>query len=239
MSATPSAAADAGATHEESLSQANSARPGGVWLGGVIVLVVIYGSRHSQQRTSNRRTSSSSTTGCNLGIFSINKAVLYLFLAAGATCASMIYIARRMQQRPNKVQAAVEALYELMRDNITGSAMSEKMAAQVVSVHRRAVSVHHVLQPRRLHPAADEHRARDQCVRPAHTVLLAVCGDRQPLDPARARARRVRLLHLRRRAREGPDRLPERACPRRRRRRDGRRDLRPGGALQLHAASSR
>ena len=42
----------------------------------------------------------------------------------------MIYIARRMQQRPNKVQAAVELLYELMRDQITGSAMSEKMAAK-------------------------------------------------------------------------------------------------------------
>jgi F-type H+-transporting ATPase subunit a len=42
----------------------------------------------------------------------------------------MIYIARRMQQRPNKVQAAVEVLYELMRNNITGSAMSEKMAAK-------------------------------------------------------------------------------------------------------------
>jgi F-type H+-transporting ATPase subunit a len=51
-------------------------------------------------------------------------------LAAVATCVSMIYIARRMQQRPNKVQAAVELLFELMRDNITGSAMSEKMAAK-------------------------------------------------------------------------------------------------------------
>jgi F-type H+-transporting ATPase subunit a len=56
--------------------------------------------------------------------------VLYLVLAAIATCVSMVYIARRMQQRPNKVQAAVELLYELMRDNITASAMTEKMAAK-------------------------------------------------------------------------------------------------------------
>jgi F-type H+-transporting ATPase subunit a len=42
----------------------------------------------------------------------------------------MIYIARRMQQRPNKVQAAVEALFRLMHDNITGSAMDERMAAR-------------------------------------------------------------------------------------------------------------
>ena len=78
----------------------------------------------------NRRTSSNSTTGSNLGAFSINKAVLYLVLAATLTCVTMIYIARRMQQRPNKVQAAVEALYQLMRENITGSAMEEKMAAK-------------------------------------------------------------------------------------------------------------
>ena len=35
-----------------------------------------------------------------------------------------------MQQRPNKVQAAVETLYQLMRENITGSAMEERMAAK-------------------------------------------------------------------------------------------------------------
>lgn len=57
-----------------------------------------------------------------LGILdlSINKAVLYLFLAAGLTVVTMAYIARRMQQKPNKVQIAVEAIYSLMRDNIAG-----------------------------------------------------------------------------------------------------------------------
>jgi F-type H+-transporting ATPase subunit a len=64
----------------------------------------------------------------SLGIFSINKAVLYLFLAAIATCVTMIYVANRMQARPNKVQTAVEALYQLMRDNITGGNLDEKMA---------------------------------------------------------------------------------------------------------------
>lgn len=51
---------------------------------------------------------------------SINKAVLYLFLAAGLTAATMAYIARRMQQRPNRVQTAVEMIWGLMRDNIAG-----------------------------------------------------------------------------------------------------------------------
>ncbi len=51
---------------------------------------------------------------------SINKAVLYLFLAAGLTAATMSYVARRMQQRPNLVQTAVEVIWGVMRDNITG-----------------------------------------------------------------------------------------------------------------------
>ena len=50
---------------------------------------------------------------------SINKAVLYLFLAAALTSGVMIYLARKMQQRPNKVQTAVEALYDLTNTNIT------------------------------------------------------------------------------------------------------------------------
>jgi F-type H+-transporting ATPase subunit a len=59
---------------------------------------------------------------------SINKAVLYLFLAAAATTGTMIYIARRMADRPNRVQTAVEAAYILMRDNITRGNMDRQMA---------------------------------------------------------------------------------------------------------------
>jgi F-type H+-transporting ATPase subunit a len=51
---------------------------------------------------------------------SINKAVLYLFMAAALTVGTMVYIARRMTEKPNKVQTAVEVIYGLMRDNIAG-----------------------------------------------------------------------------------------------------------------------
>jgi len=59
---------------------------------------------------------------------SINKAVLYLFLAAGLTIAAMLYIAKRMQDRPNRVQTAVEMIFLLMRDNITQGNMDRGMA---------------------------------------------------------------------------------------------------------------
>jgi F-type H+-transporting ATPase subunit a len=61
---------------------------------------------------------------------SINKAVLYLFLAAVATCVTMVYIAKRMQQKPNNVQTAVEAAYDLTNNNITQGNMSGAMAAK-------------------------------------------------------------------------------------------------------------
>ena len=59
---------------------------------------------------------------------SINKAVLYLFLAAAFTTWTMIYVARRMQQKPNRVQTAVESAYQLMKVNITDVSMDSKMS---------------------------------------------------------------------------------------------------------------
>jgi F-type H+-transporting ATPase subunit a len=59
---------------------------------------------------------------------SINRAVLYLTIAAVLTAGTVLYIANRMQARPNRVQTAVETLFLLMRDNITKGNMDDKMA---------------------------------------------------------------------------------------------------------------
>jgi F-type H+-transporting ATPase subunit a len=64
------------------------------------------------------------------GVLSINRAVLYLLLAAILTVVTTLWISRRMQARPNKVQTAVEAIYSLMRDNITRGNMPDSMAAK-------------------------------------------------------------------------------------------------------------
>jgi len=61
---------------------------------------------------------------------SINKAVLYLALACLATIGTMLYIANRMADKPNRVQTAVEAAFVLMRDNITRGNMDSKMATR-------------------------------------------------------------------------------------------------------------
>jgi F-type H+-transporting ATPase subunit a len=69
-------------------------------------------------------------TWFSIGPLAFNKAVLYLILAAFMTCFTMIYVARRMQAKPNRVQTAVETLYGLMRDNITRGNMDDRMAAK-------------------------------------------------------------------------------------------------------------
>jgi F-type H+-transporting ATPase subunit a len=119
-----------GGTKKKSSAKRTLLILGGVWIGGIVVLAAIYGVHGTRNNDFKPQNEFKLDNWVHLGVFSINKAVLYLILAAVATCVSMIYVARRMQQRPNKVQAAVELLYELMRDNITGSAMTEKMAAK-------------------------------------------------------------------------------------------------------------
>jgi F-type H+-transporting ATPase subunit a len=59
---------------------------------------------------------------------SINKAVLYIWMATAITVFAILYVAKRMQDRPNRVQTAVEAAYELTFRNITRGNMDEEMA---------------------------------------------------------------------------------------------------------------
>jgi F-type H+-transporting ATPase subunit a len=66
----------------------------------------------------------------SIGPIEFNKAVLYIIVATFLTCFTMIYAARRMQERPNRFQTVVEGAYTLMRDNITRGNMPDRMAAK-------------------------------------------------------------------------------------------------------------
>jgi F-type H+-transporting ATPase subunit a len=61
---------------------------------------------------------------------SINKAVLYLAIASALTIFTMVWISRRMAEKPNRVQTAVELAYDLTRNNITGGNMDAKLASR-------------------------------------------------------------------------------------------------------------
>ncbi len=59
---------------------------------------------------------------------SITKAVIYLFLASIITLGLTLFVANRMQARPNRVQTAVETAYTFMRDNLARGNMDDAMA---------------------------------------------------------------------------------------------------------------
>lgn len=62
--------------------------------------------------------------------FSINRAVFYLVLASALTISVMVWISRRMQQKPNRVQTAMELAYDLTRNNITGGNLEQRVATR-------------------------------------------------------------------------------------------------------------
>jgi F-type H+-transporting ATPase subunit a len=100
----------------------------GFYLAGIVALIVIFG--FGQKSGFQIQNEFKLINWVNLGVFSINRAVVYLFLAAILTVGTMLWISRRMHARPNRVQTAVEVLYSLMRDNITRGNMDDSMAAK-------------------------------------------------------------------------------------------------------------
>jgi F-type H+-transporting ATPase subunit a len=61
---------------------------------------------------------------------SFNKAVLYLLIACALTLLTMILIARKMEQRPNRTQTIVEGAYDLTYNQIARNNMDEATAAK-------------------------------------------------------------------------------------------------------------
>jgi F-type H+-transporting ATPase subunit a len=103
---------------------------GGIYLGGLVLLVLFFGVTQHKNEEFQIQNEFKLTDWVSAGPLSINRAVLYLFIAAVLTVGTMVWISRRMQQRPNRIQTAVEALYSLMRDNITRGNMSDSMSAK-------------------------------------------------------------------------------------------------------------
>ena len=99
---------------------------GGAYLLLVVLAFILFGNVGRQEFVPQEEFEL--PTWIELGPLDINKAVLYLVISGVLTCASMVYIANRMEARPNRTQTAVETLYALMRDNITRGNMDDKMA---------------------------------------------------------------------------------------------------------------
>ncbi len=99
------------------------------YLGVMVLLVVFFGATRRDNEEFQPQNEFQLDTWVALpGPFDLNKAVMYVVIAAILTVATMLYVANRMQARPNRVQTAVETLYGLMRDNITRGNMDDRMA---------------------------------------------------------------------------------------------------------------
>jgi F-type H+-transporting ATPase subunit a len=105
----------------------------GVYLAIAILMLLIFGSDGKNEAFKPQNEFKlEEWIGIHIGSIdlSINKAVLYLFLASGLTIGTMVWISKRMQQKPNRVQTAIEVAYDLTKNTITGGSLETKMAAR-------------------------------------------------------------------------------------------------------------
>jgi F-type H+-transporting ATPase subunit a len=104
-----------------------------IWLGGAVALYAILGSdgKNEAFKPQNEFKLDPWVELKIAGIdMSINKAVLYVFLACVITAGTMIYIAKRMKERPNRVQTLVEGAYDLTYTQIAKGNMPSATAAK-------------------------------------------------------------------------------------------------------------
>ena len=104
-----------------------------IWLGIAIVIYAIFGSdgKNEEFKPQNEFKLDPWIELKIAGIdMSINKAVVYVFLACAITVGTMVWIAKRMQDRPNRTQTLVEGAYDLTYTQIAKGNMPSATAAK-------------------------------------------------------------------------------------------------------------
>jgi F-type H+-transporting ATPase subunit a len=105
----------------------------GVYFGGAILLYLIFGSEgendHFKPQNEFKLEPWIELKIGGLDL-SFNKAVLYLLIACALTIATMVLIAKRMQQRPNRTQTIIEGAYDLTYTQIAKGNMPPAAAAK-------------------------------------------------------------------------------------------------------------
>jgi F-type H+-transporting ATPase subunit a len=101
----------------------------GIYLLTITVVVLIFGFKRVDNNEFKPQNEFKLETWIDLpGPLDINKGVVYVIAAGILSTLTMVYIARRMQARPNRTQTAIETIYAFVRDDITGGSMDDKMA---------------------------------------------------------------------------------------------------------------
>jgi F-type H+-transporting ATPase subunit a len=106
-----------------------------LWLGGLIFFIAVFGfkSHKAPSVVSQVFTPTNEfklDTWFSAGPVDFNKGVLYVILAAIITLGVLFYVARRLKERPGRLQVAVESFYDLTSsmtgDNLHDTKMAKK-----------------------------------------------------------------------------------------------------------------
>ena len=101
----------------------------GLYVLGVIVIVPLTGWSRSDNTEFQPQNEFKLDTWFNLGPFDFNKAVMYLIIAAILTFATMVYVAKRMQARPEpRADRRRDALRADARQHHAAANMDDRMA---------------------------------------------------------------------------------------------------------------
>jgi F-type H+-transporting ATPase subunit a len=113
-----------------------------VWLGGIIffVAVVGFGSDKAHSVASGVFSPTNEfrlDTWFSAGPIDFNKGVLYVLLAAAITLGILLYMAKRLRERPGRLQVAIEMFYTLTRgmaDESLDDSMSRKYFPLIATI---------------------------------------------------------------------------------------------------------
>ena len=101
----------------------------GAWILGMIAIVAIFGAARQDSEEFSPQNEFKLIPWVDLpGPLDLNKGVLYVLIASTLTIFVMSYVAKRMQDRPNRLQTGVEWAYTGMRDRIVADNMDDHMA---------------------------------------------------------------------------------------------------------------
>jgi F-type H+-transporting ATPase subunit a len=104
----------------------------GVWLGGIVffVAVVGFGADKAPSVASNVFSPTDEfklTTWFSAGPINFNKGVLYVVLAGVITVGVLLYMAKRLRERPGRLQVAIEMFYDITR-NMADESLDQNMS---------------------------------------------------------------------------------------------------------------
>jgi len=101
----------------------------GVYVLGFLVIIGIFGAKRQDNTSFLPQNEFKLDTWLDLpGPMDLNKGVLYLLIATTLTIGTMLYVSKRMQAKPNRMQTAIEWLYTGMKDKLVKDNMDDDMA---------------------------------------------------------------------------------------------------------------